>query len=86
MTGAYLRKDYKTAVDKAEKVLGQFSWVLLDGEVAKLVGQLNAYLISKGLPIEYQDVAIAASCLAEGCDFLLTENEDHFARIPKVKG
>ncbi len=86
LTGAYLRKDYKTAVDKAEKVLGQFSWVLLDGEVAKLVGQLNAYLISKGLPIEYQDVAIAASCLAEGCDFLLTENEDHFARIPKLKG
>jgi len=84
-TGAYLRRDYKRAVDKAEKVLGQFKWVLLDGEIAKLVGQLNAYLVSNGLPIEYQVVVIAASCLVEGCDYLMTQNEDHFARIPKLK-
>ena len=86
LTGAYLRKDYKMAVGKAERVLGQFNWVYLDGEVARMVGQLNAYLISNGLPIEYQDVAIAASCLVEGCDLLLTENGDHFKRIPRLKG
>jgi predicted nucleic acid-binding protein len=86
LTGAHLRKDYKAAVDKAEKVLGQFNWVPLDAEVAKLVAQLNAYLISNGLPIEYQDVAIAASYIVEECDFLLTENKDHFTRIPKLKG
>ncbi len=86
LTGSYLRKDYSRAVEKAEKVLGQFTWVPLNGEIAKLTAQLNAYLISKGLPIEYQDVAIAATFLAERCDVLLTENKNHFARIPKLKG
>jgi len=66
-------------------VLSQFCWVPLDGEVAKLVAELNAYLISKGQPIEYQDVAIAACFLLERCDVLLTENKAHFERIPHLK-
>ena len=86
LTGSYLRKDYKAAVKKAEKVLGQFRWVSLNEEAAKLVAELNAYLISKGQPIEYQDVAIAASFLLERCDVLLTENKDHFERLPNLKG
>ncbi len=86
LTGSYLRKDYKVAVKKAEKVLSQFRWVSLNGEAAKLVAELNAYLISKGQPIEYQDVAIAASFLLECCDVLLTENKDHFERLPNLKG
>jgi predicted nucleic acid-binding protein len=86
LTGSYLRKDYNSAVKKAEKVLSQFRWVSLNAEVAKLVAQLNAYLISKGQPIEYQDVAIAASFLVECCDVLLTENKDHFERLPNLKG
>ena len=86
LTGSYLRQSYNSAVAKAEKVLSQFIWVSLDGEVAKLRRAVNSYLISEGLPIEYQDVAIAASCLLEDCDYLLTENKDHFARIPKLKG
>jgi predicted nucleic acid-binding protein len=86
LTGSYLRKDYRAAVDKAEKVLSQFQWVELDGEVAKVVAQLNAYLISKGQPIEYQDVAIAACFLVECCDVLLTENKAHFERLPNLKG
>ncbi len=85
LTGSYLRKDYKTAIKKAEKVLSQFRWVPLNGEVAKLVAQLNAYLISKGQPIEYQDVAIAACFLLECCDVLLTENKEHFERLPNLK-
>jgi predicted nucleic acid-binding protein len=86
LTGSYLRKDFKTAVNKAEKVLSQFRWVSLTGEAAKLTAQLNAYLISKGQPIEYQDIAIAASFLTECCDVLLTENKDHFERLPNLKG
>lgn len=86
LTGSYLRKDYSTAVKKAEKVLSQFRWVSLNGDVAKVVAQLNAYLISKGQPIEYQDVVIAASFLVECCDVLLTENKDHFERLPNLKG
>ncbi len=86
LTGSYLRRDYKTAVNKAERVLSQFRWVALNGEVAKLVAELNAYLISKGQPIEYQDIAIAASFTFECCDVLLTENKDHFERLPNLKG
>jgi predicted nucleic acid-binding protein len=86
LTGSYLRKDYKTAIRKAEKVLSQFRWVPLNGEVANLIAELNAYLISKGQPIEYQDVAIAASFLLECCDVLLTENKEHFERLPNLKG
>ena len=85
LTGSYLRRDYKTSVRKAEKVLSQFCWVPLDGEVAKLVAELNAYLISKGQPIEYQDVAIAACFLLERCDVMLTENKAHFERFPNLK-
>jgi predicted nucleic acid-binding protein len=86
LTGSYLRRDYKTAVNKAEKVLSQFQWVPLDGEVAKIVAELNAYLISQGQPIEYQDVAIAASFLLKSCNVLLTENKAHFERLPNLKG
>ena len=86
LTGSYLRKDYRVAVKKAEKVLSQFRWVSLNGEAAEIIGELNAYLISKGQPIEYQDVAIAASFLVECCDVLLTENKAHFERLPNLKG
>jgi predicted nucleic acid-binding protein len=85
LTGSYLRKDYKTAVKKAEKVLSQFRWVALTGETAKIIAELNAYLIIKAQPIEYQDVAIAASFLIEHCDVMLTENKEHFERLPNLK-
>ena len=85
LTGAYLRKDHKNAVKKAEKILGQFRWIALSGEVAKLVAEFSAYLIAKGQPIEYQDIAIAACFLLENCDVLLTENKEHFNRLPNLK-
>jgi predicted nucleic acid-binding protein len=66
-------------------VLGQFQWISLTVEVAKLVAQLNLYLNSNGQTIEYQDIAIAASFLVEGCDILLTENKGHFERLPNLK-
>ena len=85
LTGSYLRKDYNFAVKKAKKVLGQFRWVSLNGETAQLIAELNAYLIARGQPIEYQDIAIAASCLLENCDILLTENKEHYERLPNLK-
>ena len=86
LTGSYLRKDYIAASKKADHVLSQFRWVPLNGQIAKHIAQLNAYLISKGQPIEYQDVVIAASFLSECCDVLLTENKEHFERLPNLKG
>jgi predicted nucleic acid-binding protein len=85
LIGSYLRKDYIKAVAKAKKVLGQFSWINLNGTVAEKTAQLNAYLITEGQTIEYQDQVIAASCLATGSDGLLTRNKEHFTRIPALK-
>ena len=85
LTGSYLREDYRKSVAKAKRVLGQFSWVSLDGQVAEKIAQLSSYLISRGQPVEYQDQAIAASCLVIECDFLLTNNKEHFKRIPALK-
>lgn len=85
LTGSYLRKDYVKAVAKAKRVLGQFLWVNLNGTVAEKIAQLNAYLITEGKLIEYQDQAIAASCLTTGYDILLTRNKEHFTRIPALK-
>ncbi len=86
LTGSYLRRDYQAAVKKAERVLSQFRLADLDEKTAKVIAQLNAYLLSSGQPIEYQDVAIAASFLVECCDVLLTENKSHFERLPTLKG
>ena len=85
LTGSYLRRDYVKSVAKAKRILGQFSWVSLDGEVAEKIAQLNAYLIAEGQAVEYQDQAIAASCLTTECDVLLTNNKEHFKRIPALR-
>ena len=67
-------------------MLNQFRCVILNSEIAKIIAELNTYLISKGQPIEYRDVAIAAFFLFECCNVLLTENIDHFERLPNLKG
>jgi len=85
LTGAYLRKDYTRAVNKAKKVSGQFSWVNLNGIVAEKIAQLNAYLLTKGQPIEYRDQAIAAFCITAGSDILLINNKANFTRIPVLR-
>lgn len=82
LTGAYLRPDGEKAADRAREALGQFQWKDLDGEVATAVGQIIAYLLSHGKRIEFQDTVIAASCLVETGDRLVTDNTDHFRRIP----
>ncbi len=81
-TGTYLREDYKKATKKAKELFTCFQIVPLDMEIAEIVGKLNAYLIANGLPIEYQDVAIAATFVREKGDWLLTENKKHFTVIP----
>ncbi len=84
-TGTYLRTDYKKAAKKAKELFTCFHIVPLDMEIAEIIGKLNAYLIANGLPIEYQDVAIAATFVHEKGDWLLTENKKHFTVIPGVE-
>ncbi|MCZ7404498.1 MAG: hypothetical protein O8C67_06155, partial [Candidatus Methanoperedens sp.] len=83
--GTYLRTDYKKATKKAKELFTCFHIVPLDMEIAEIIGKLNAYLIANGLPIEYQDVAIAATFIREKGDWLLTGNKKHFDIIPGVE-
>lgn len=69
---------------EAKEVLRLFLWVDLDGGVAERVGQLLAYLITKGKPIEYQDIVIAASFIKSHSDYLITLNKQHFIVFPKI--
>jgi len=84
-TGAYLRRDSKDAVPKARRLLAQFEWVDMNAVVAEKSGEVMAYLISKGEVIEYQDAVIAATFIVSGGDYLITENINHFSRIPAIK-
>ncbi len=84
-TGTYLRADYKKATKKAKELFTCFQIVPLDMEIAEIIGKLNAYLIANGLPIEYQDVAIAATLVRGKGDWLLTQNKRHFDIIPGVE-
>ncbi len=85
LTGSYLKKDFKKAVLEAKKILSQFLWFDLDGEMAEKTAQLLSYLILEGKPIEYQDVVIAATFFISRSDYLLTLNKDHFKIFPDIK-
>ncbi|MHA1262340.1 MAG: type II toxin-antitoxin system VapC family toxin [Candidatus Freyarchaeota archaeon] len=41
LTGSYLRKDFRKAVSKVKRILSQFVWVSLDGEVAEKIAQIR---------------------------------------------
>ncbi len=84
-TGTYLRTDYKKALKKAKELFSLFEIVPLDAQIAEIIGEINAYLIANGSPVEYQDVAIAATFLSGNGEYLLTENVEHFSRIPGLK-
>lgn len=57
----------------------------LNMEIAETTGKISAYLIANGLPIEYQDVAIAATFVKEKGDWLLTKNKKYFMIIPGLE-
>jgi len=85
LTGSYLKKDFKKSVLEAKKILSQFLWFDLDGEIAEKTAQLLSYLILEGKPIEYQDVVIAATFFVSHSDYILTLNKDHFKIFPEIK-
>lgn len=83
--GTYLRQDHKKATGKAKELFSCFQIIPLDMDIAEAIGKISAYLITNGLPIEYQDVAIAATFVREKGDWLLTKNKKHFAKIPGLE-
>ncbi|MDY6789234.1 MAG: type II toxin-antitoxin system VapC family toxin, partial [Candidatus Nanohaloarchaea archaeon] len=86
LAGAHHTKNPKKSVLEAKHILGQFNWVEFDGTSARTTGEMIAKLYEKGEPIEYQDVAIAASALSVNSDFLITENTGHFKRFSELEG
>ncbi len=64
-TGTYLRQDYKKATKKAKELFSCFHIIPFDMEIAEITGKISAYLIVNGIPVEYQDVAIAATFVRE---------------------
>jgi len=84
LTGSYLRSE--AAVKKARRVLGQFHWIEIDGTIADKIAQITAYLMTVGKMIEFQDVVIAATALVLNAHRFVTQNPDHFKRIPKLSG
>ena len=84
-TGTYLRQDYKKSAKKAKELFSCFHIIRLDMEIAEITGKISAYLIANGIPVEYQDVAIAATFVREKGDWLLTKNKKHFTIIPGLE-
>ncbi len=84
-TGTYLRQDYKKATGKAKELFSCFQIIPLDMDIAETTGKISAFLITNGLPVEYQDVAIAATFVKEKGDWLLTKNKKHFTIIPGLE-
>ena len=85
LTGAYLRKDLETAINKAKMIMGQMNWIDVDPLIAEKAGEINAYLIINGKVIDFQDVLIAATSIILKCNFIITKNKNHFERIPALK-
>ena len=84
-TGTYLRIDYEKATQRAKGLFSKFEIIPLNMEIAEIIGQISAFLITKGSIIEYQDVAIAATFIYKRGDYLLTKNKKHFVRIPELR-
>lgn len=83
-TGTYLRKDRKAATSKARKLFSIFEVVPLDTKIAEITGKINAYLISNGMPVDFEDSVIAATFIRKKGDALVTNNLKHFRRIPEI--
>jgi len=86
LTGAYLRKDAKIAALTAREVLNQFVWNDIDGITADVTAKLYAQLMieKKHHSIEFADVLIAATCISNHCDKLMTLNKKDFSLIPSI--
>jgi len=84
LAGPYFSRDVKAAFAEIKQIMSQFLLVNLDSEIAEKISQYSAYLISVNSPVEYQDVAIAATLQVTKSDYLLTQNKKHFEIIPDV--
>jgi tRNA(fMet)-specific endonuclease VapC len=66
------------------EVLPHFKVIPLGQAEAKRASELHAALIKQNLRISHRDALIAGTALVHGLP-LLTENEEHFQRVPGLK-
>lgn len=83
LTGAYLR-GRRENLSEAKTLLAQFLSVPLTEEIADRTAQYLAFLLDKGSPIDFKDIAIAATFSVLKGDFLLTQNKKHFEVMPEL--
>ena len=83
LTGAYYR-GAREGLAAAKTLLAQFRLVPLDAEVADKTAQYVAFLLRNGSPVDFKDVAIAATFAVTKSDFLLTQNKKHFEVLPEI--
>jgi predicted nucleic acid-binding protein len=86
IAGAYLRQDFKKAIQNARLALAQFDWQEVDAAIAFKTGELLAYQLSHGRTVDYQDTVIAATAIELNASFVVSQNERHFTVFPKLEG
>ena len=74
LTGAYFRGEHKNLTD-ARMLFSQFTLVELGTKIADKIAQYSAILLRNGTPVDFKDVAIAATFAVTKSDFLLTQNK-----------
>ncbi len=83
LTGAYFLGSREN-LSEAKTLLAQFSSVPLDEGIADKIAQYLAFLLKNGNPIDFKDIAIAATFTVTKSDFLITQNKRHFEMIPEI--
>jgi tRNA(fMet)-specific endonuclease VapC len=56
----------------------------IDPEIARTFGEIKARLRKQGMLLEDSDVVVAATACVYGLT-LVTNNEDHFSRVPSLR-
>ena len=80
--GIYLSKDTETEKERISFLKNNFA--ILPFTSSEEYGQIKASLYTEGQMIEDMDILIAAEAIRHKL-VLITSNEKHFSRIPKLK-
>lgn len=86
LTGALLTKrNPHLEVKRALDLRNQMDVFPLDERSIRRAAEINAQLRTNGKPVEELDCIIAGIALAHGHTDIVTENRQHFERIPSIK-
>ena len=80
--GVYRANDRQKEVDRVKRLVDTLHLLTLDGESARLVGELDAAM--KSSTIGDLDIFIASIAVANG-ETLVTRNVKHFERVPGLE-